>query len=56
MRKKLLKDEIDKKLSLINNGQQRLSSLSVLSIENNVMRQFPFDEIISEFAYKKVAK
>jgi hypothetical protein len=34
-------------------GQQRLSSLSPLSIENDVMRQLPFGEIISEFAHKK---
>jgi hypothetical protein len=37
-------------------GQQRLSSLSLLSIENDVMRQLPFDEIISEFAHKKCRK
>jgi hypothetical protein len=50
------------KMKLIKNylrstmGQQRLSSLSLLSIENYVTRQLPFDEIISEFAHKNVAK
>jgi hypothetical protein len=37
-------------------GQQRLSSLSLLLIENDVMRQLPFNEIISEFAHKKCSK
>jgi hypothetical protein len=50
------------KMKLITNylrstmGQQRLSSLSLLSIENDVLRQLPFDEIISEFAHKKCRK
>jgi hypothetical protein len=50
------------KMKLITNflrstmGQQRLSSLSLLSIENDVMRQLPFDEIISEFAHKEGRK
>jgi hypothetical protein len=35
---------------------QRLSSLSLLSIEDDVMRQLPFDEIISEFAHNKCRK
>jgi hypothetical protein len=37
-------------------GQQRLSALSLLSVENVVMRQLPFDETISEFALKNGAK
>jgi hypothetical protein len=37
-------------------GQQQLSSLLLLSIENDVMRQLPFGEIISEFAHKKCRK
>jgi hypothetical protein len=37
-------------------GQQRLSSLSLLSIENDVMRKLPFGGIISEFAHKKCRK
>jgi hypothetical protein len=50
------------KMKLIKNylrstmGQQRLSSLSLLSVENYVMRQLPFDEIISEFAHNKCRK
>jgi hypothetical protein len=52
----LLKDEIDKKLSPINNGVATIVSLSLLSIENDVTRQLPFDEIISEFAHKKCRK
>jgi hypothetical protein len=47
------------KMKLITNylrstmGPQRLSPLSLLSIENDVMLQLPFDEIISELAHKK---
>jgi hypothetical protein len=50
------------KMKLIKNylrstmGQQRLLSLSPLSIENDVMRQLSFDEITSEFAHKKCGK
>ncbi|XP_065654677.1 zinc finger MYM-type protein 1-like [Hydra vulgaris] len=37
-------------------GQERLSSLAIISIENEVANNIDFDDVISEFASKKARK
>ena len=50
------------KLKLIKNymrskmGQERLSSLAIISIENEVANNIDFDDVISEFASRKARK
>jgi hypothetical protein len=35
---------------------ERLSNLAIMSIENDILRQLDFNEVIDEFASKKVRK
>ncbi|EZA54577.1 Zinc finger MYM-type protein, partial [Ooceraea biroi] len=50
------------KLKLIKNylrstmGQERLSSLSILSIEHNIVKDINYDDVIDEFAEMKARK
>ena len=50
------------KLKLIKNylrstlSQERLSNLSIISIEHNIVQQIDFDDLIDEFAKKKQEK
>jgi len=37
-------------------GQERLSNLAILSIENEVIREIDFEEVIDEFAAIKSRK
>ena len=37
-------------------GQERLSSLAIISIENEVANNIDFDDVISEFALRKARK
>ena len=37
-------------------GQDRLSSLALLSIENDLMREMTFEEVIGDFAKAKSRK
>ena len=37
-------------------GQERLTSLAIISIENEVANNIDFDDVISEFASRKARK
>ena len=37
-------------------GQERLSSLSLLSIESDLVRDMDFDDVINSFAARKAKK
>ena len=37
-------------------GQERLSSLAIISIENEVANKIDFDNVISEFSSRKARK
>ena len=37
-------------------GEERLSSLALLSIENDLMREMSFEDVICDFAHAKSRK